>query len=188
MWSLIGTLVLSAAALLYPRPSGDAVPSGAVVQAARPGTNGAYLPSVQALGTSTQDKPPTNAASFGADSFPDHWPVPTMEPAARSPFAQPAPPPPKVAALVNIASAAPPPPPPPANFRFWGRLSSPDKQVLVFLARGQDGAPIEVHRGTRLDDGWIVDAINDNAIALVNAVSQQRVTIPVPLADPAPAR
>lgn len=188
MWSLIGTLVLSAGALFYPRSSGDAVSNGAVVQAVRPDANDANHSSAQALGITTNAKVPANPASFGADAFPSHWPIPTMEPAARSPFSQPVPPAPKVAALAHVASAAPPPTPPPANFRFWGRLSSPDKQVLVFLVKGQDGVPIEVQHGTRLDDGWTVESISDNAIALVNAISQQRTTILVPLADPAQAR
>lgn len=62
-------------------------------------------------------------------------------------------------------------------------MSSPEKRTTVFLAKGQDAAPIAVQTGTRLEDGWSVDAISDNTIVLANAATQQRTTIFVPPAD-----
>ncbi len=108
-----------------------------------------------------------------------------MEPAARSPFDSPQPPAAKPAKQGPVVAAAPPPPPPPpANFRFWGRMTSPDKNSLLFLARGDDGAPVEIHTGTHLEGGWQVEAISDNAISLVNAATQQHTTVFVPPVDP----
>lgn len=170
IWSLAGTVALSVWALLNPRTTDSApAPSAVILPASR---NAAVKARVQA--------PPAapSPALTGA------WPEPAMELGNRSPFGSPPAPPPKPVAPVVVV-APPPPPPPPANYRFWGHLSSPDKQVLTFLAKGQDGAPVEIHTGTRLEDGWAVESISDNAIVLANAATQQHTTVFVPPADPA---
>jgi hypothetical protein len=66
-------------------------------------------------------------------------------------------------------------------------MSSPDKRSLVFLVKGQDSAPVAIQAGTRLDDGWFVETIGENAFVLANAATQQRTTIFVPPSD-MPAR
>lgn len=170
IWGLAGTVALSAWALLHPRTVDNAAAPNAVIPPAS---------RIAAVGASAEAPP---AAPLAA--LPGAWPEPAMEVGARSPFGSPPAPPPKPAAPAAVA-APPPPPPSPANYRFWGHLSSPDKQALTFLAKGQDGAPVEVHTGTRLEDGWVVESISDNAIVLANAATQQHTTVFVPPADPA---
>lgn len=170
LWGLAGTVALSAWALLNPRTADNApAPSAVIPAAARIAATSAR---VQA------------APAAAASALPGSWPEPAMEPGARSPFGSPPAPPPKRVAPAAVA-APPPPPPAPANYRFWGHLSAPDKQVLTFLAKGQDGPAVEIHTGTRLEDGWAVESISDNAIVLANAATQQRTTVFVPPADPA---
>jgi hypothetical protein len=111
-----------------------------------------------------------------------------MDVAARSPFEPSSSPSQKAPVQPTVAAPPPLPPPPPANYRFWGRMSSPDKHSSLFLAKGEDGTPVAVQAGTHLDDGWSVEAIGDNAIVLANAATQQRTTIFVPPAEAAAPR
>jgi hypothetical protein len=53
-------------------------------------------------------------------------------------------------------------------------------QRLTYLSRGESGNPVAIDVGTRLEDGWMVDAIGDNAIVLVHAATQQRSTVSIP--------
>jgi hypothetical protein len=190
IWGLIGTLALSAVALIYPRHSDNSsLISAVVVPAVRAARNDVPPSSAQITGSLSGARSPANSSPGFGYGQPEIWPRPVLEPATRSPFSPPVSAAPKPVIQARVASAVPPTPaPPPADFRFWGRMSSPDKQMLFFLAKGADGAPVEVHHGTKLDDGWAVESISDNAIVLVNAVTQQRTTILVPLADSAQAR
>jgi hypothetical protein len=87
-----------------------------------------------------------------------------------------------------VVSAPTAPTPPPASYRFWGRMTAPDKRTVLYLAKGQDVTPVAVAVGTHLEDGWSVEEISDNAIVLANAISQQRTTIFVPPPDSAAMR
>ena len=174
VWGFAATVALSVWALLNPRTPDNAPASSKVIAAA------------------ARVDVPKDAAQAStspiAHPLPDAWPAPAMEPAARSPFASPQPPVPKSVTKAPVVAAPPPPPPPPADYRFWGRMISPDRQSLLFLARGQDGTPVEIRTGTRLEGGWSVESISDNAIVIANAATRQHTTILVPPADAAAMR
>jgi hypothetical protein len=169
IWGLAATCALSAWAL-----------------SSTPGSNGTSQDGgvVPPVTRNAAGKLSTVSAALAPTELPSEWPKPEMDAAARSPFASPSPPLPKAPVQPPaVTSTPPPPPPPPASYRFWGRMSSPERHTTVFLAKGQDGVPIAVQAGTHLEDGWNVDAISDNAIVLANAATQQRTTIFVPPAD-----
>lgn len=73
---------------------------------------------------------------------------------------------------------ATPPARPPANYRYLGQLTTPEGNTLVYLARAERDIAVEV--GTRLDDGYVVEAITSGAVQLHFAAIDARVTIPIP--------
>ena len=174
LWGLGGTAAVSAWVLLNPAPSTGS--PGTAVVAAAPAHG-------RADGTSIPLPPPfpgSTAASTAADTLPEHWPQPNVEPAARNPFVSTPPPAPKPAAVALVAAPPPPPPPPVSNYRFWGRMAVGGGQRLTYVARGDSGNPVAIDIGTRLEDGWSVEAIGDNTIVLVHAATQQRSTLSIP--------
>ena len=54
-------------------------------------------------------------------------------------------------------------------------------QRLTYVARGVEGAPVPVEPGTRLEGGWTVESIGDNAVVLVHATTLQHSTVSIPL-------
>ena len=101
-----------------------------------------------------------------------------MEAAPRSPFASPVPPAAKPVASVAVAPPPPAPPPPPqVAYRFWGSLTTPAGEHVLYVARDDNAQPIAIHIGTRLDGGFEVEQITAGAIVLVQSESQQRVTL-----------
>jgi hypothetical protein len=91
----------------------------------------------------------------------------------------PAPPPPP--------SAPPPPPPPPPsppqmNWRALGSMVTPDGQHLVWLAKGND--ELTVKPGTTLDDGYVVQSIDDKAVVLLYPPMGTTARIPLPHGQP----
>ena len=101
-----------------------------------------------------------------------------METAPRSPFASPVPPAPKSLASAFVAPPPPPPPPPPqVTYRFWGSLTTPAGERVLYVARDDNAQPIAIHVGTRLDGGFEVEQITSGAIVLLQSESQQRVTL-----------
>jgi hypothetical protein len=92
----------------------------------------------------------------------------------RSWLPPPAPPPKVVASPVDVQP--PVPPPPPQSYRFAGRLQQ-DGSVQFFVSKGD--TPIPVKLGDNLD-GYVVESIADNAIALVFPPSGQKESIVVP--------
>jgi hypothetical protein len=115
--------------------------------------------------------------------LPGQLAVQALERAERDPFELPAPPP--VAA--PVAPPAPPPPAPPSapalNYRYLGQLLDLQGQRRVYLARS-DGKEVMVERGTRLDEGYLVEAITPAEIKLVYEALQQRLSIPIPISNP----
>lgn len=126
----------------------------------------------------------SNAAS--SLETPPAWPKPEMDVAVRSPFAPPTPPVLRAIVQAPMPAAPPSPPPPAADYRYWGRMSSPEKHTFLFLAKGQDGTPVAIQQGTHLDGGWSVETISDNAIVLTNNAIQKRTTLFVPPVDTTP--
>ena len=171
-WALVATCALSVWALSS-KPGGAAAQQDGVV----------IMPAARSAVTK-----PSAVASNSVQTGPiSAWPKPDMDVATRSPFASPSPSLPKP--LVEATAMLPPAPPAPPltlNYRFWGRMSSPDKNTFMFLVKGQEGPPVAIQTGTHLDGGWSVEAISDNTVVLANAATQRRTTIFVPPADTAP--
>ena len=114
---------------------------------------------------------------LAAAALPSTWPSLNMEAADRSPFVPPAPPPPRQAASAPPVAAPPPPPLPAVTYRFWGSLATPTGERVLYVARDDNGQPIAVQVGTRLDGGFQVEQITAGAIVLVQAESQRHVTL-----------
>jgi hypothetical protein len=182
LWTLGATGVLSAWALLNPTSQGAT--AAIVVAAARhaPGPAGmqaqdrhepaaALATSAGLGGASPHDASPTAP-------LPASWPRLALEPAARSPFLPPAPPPPV------IAQAAPPPPPPPPpptlTYRFWGSMTAPDGHDLLYIAHGDNAAPVAAAAGTRLEDGFVIEKVGAQGIEFVHEPTQQHFTLATP--------
>jgi hypothetical protein len=161
-WSLAATLVLSAWALWSP-----AEPLPVVAPAAE-------RPHVSTAGVDVSEPLPPSLERQA------------LEPAQRDPFgavAQAAQPPaaPKPFMLVGPEQPPPPPPPPPLNYRFLGQMQTPEGQRLVYLSKGQDVTPVEV--GTRLDEGYVVEAVSAEAVSLRHPAHDTRAVIPIAQAE-----
>jgi len=101
-----------------------------------------------------------------------------MEVAPRSPFASPVTPAPRPLAGASAAPPPPPPPPPPqVTYRFWGSLTTPAGERVLYVARDDNAQPVAIRVGTRLDGGFEVEQVTSGAIVLLQAESQQRVTL-----------
>lgn len=138
MWGLIATCALSAWSLSGTPRCDPTQKVGSVLKpAARPVAE-------------TAMRSPNTVAQAEATST--TWPKPDMDVAVRSPLERPSLSP-RTQQLQLPAVTLPPPPPPQANYRFWGRMSLPDKHVLLFLAKGQDGVPLAIQTGSQLDAG-----------------------------------
>lgn len=90
---------------------------------------------------------------------------PELGQALRDPFArvieQPAAPVPEPQPAVEVA-AEPPPSPPAMSYRFLGRMTTPEGQMLVYLSKG--AAAVSVSVGSELEDGYVVKAIREDSI------------------------
>jgi hypothetical protein len=123
-----------------------------------------------------------------AAALPSRLPALALEPARRDPF-MPVPPPapkPLPAPPTPPAAILPPPPPPlpsaPAvKARFLGRLVTPAGDSLVFLASADKTWLAQP--GDALEDGYMVQAVTEQAVELVYPPLGVKVTVPLP---PAP--
>ena len=183
LWGLGATTAVAAWALLNPAPSSNAGPSAVIAAApARVPVDGASAVQPSPMSTRSGEV----ATTLAAAPLPAHWPQPNVEAAPRNPFLATPPPAPKpVVVAVKAPPSAPPPPPPVSDYRFWGRMNVSGGQRLTYVSRGEAGNPVAIDVGTRLEDGWSVDAIGDNAIVLVHAATQQRSTLSIPPHGPA---
>ncbi len=182
LWALVGTGALSAWVLLNPTPIASS-PAAVVVAAS---TMHAQVDSASTLSPfPTSIRAITVASATGAaGTLPVHWPEANVEPAARNPFVATPPPAPKPVAAPVVAPTPPAPPPPVSDYRFWGRMAVQGGQHLTYVARGDTGTPVAIDIGTKLEDGWSVESIGDNAIVLVHAATLQRSTLSIPLHAP----
>lgn len=116
--------------------------------------------------------------------IPGRLPEAALEAADRDPFMIPPPPPPPA------PSPPPPPPPPPAavapplNYRYLGSMLDPEGSRKVYLIRADKD--VLVQSGTRLEEGYVVEAITDDEIRLIYEPLQQRAVIRIPPAQPTP--
>ena len=170
LWLLAATVLASAVALILQRPTTALVQA---VQAARGAQNLSGLEVADAATIAKLRLPPTL----------QRW---ELEPATRDPFAEaavaPAPVPQPVPPPVALAIAAPPPPaPPPMAWRYLGAFDTPDGKRLVMLTRqNNDSQAVIVERGTRLDDGYEVLAVSNEAIRLLYPPLQSELVITIP--------
>jgi hypothetical protein len=179
-WGLAATLVLSALALGWPR----AAPT--VVQAL-PRAEGEVRAEIQ---------PRSVAAGIEVAGLSSELVAWQIEPAKRDPFAPVLPPPPPTAkppvpAVVPVVAAAPlpviapPPAAPPVSLRYLGAMVTPEGQRLVMLMRGDTA--LTVQEGTRLDEGYVVQAIGRDAVRLFYAPTSTVLDVPIP-ATPSESR
>lgn len=174
IWILLATLAMSAVAIFMPGHTPDL--AGAVT--ATPVT-------LAQLSDSARAAAPL-AASPVAAALPANLPAPALEPAKRDIFGlatpvAPSPPPAPVAAPIDQPPVAAPPPAAPMNYRYWGRMKTPEGQQISYLVKGDDRGDnvLPIAPGTELGDGWQVESMGEDSVALVYPALQQRVVIPI---------
>lgn len=170
-WSLIVTLVATAAALLWPDRSvvvDDAAPQGSPAEPQRRALDGTRSPLPRAA---IDELLPANGLA-SLSSLAASGAAPTFDP-----FAGVAPPPPPVpnTPTPTAVAASPPPAPPAMTYRFAGRVTGPDGTKQVFLAKGD--ALVAVSKGVVLDGGYVVESVDEDAVVLVLAGLGTRVSI-----------
>lgn len=155
--------------LLWGLGAASALSMGALLEL--PATDGVIKP---ALG---RDKAASSrqahVATTSAAALPSTWPAPSLEVARANPFIASAPsatpPPPPV-----VTAPPPPPPPPPVmTYRYWGSLIGPDGAHLIYLARGDNAAPVVAVVNQKLEDGFVIRRVDDGAIELMHEPTQQ---------------
>ena len=174
LWSLGGSLALSALALLWPEQRGAVVaPADHAEPASSSAADHALVRSNARLAAMTAStRSPLDKAGF--DPFVGLQPPPPPEPAsspAPKPFIGPI--------------YVPPPSPPALNYRYLGQMTDPAGRRMVYLSGGD--RDVTVALGTRLDEGYVVEAITAEGIRLHYPALDVRTVIPIPLArDAAP--
>ena len=171
-WSLIVTLVATAAALLWPDRSvvvDSAAPQGSPAEPQHRAPDGTLSP----LPRAPADELPQANGLASLSSPAASGAAPTFDPfagVALPPPPAPGTPPP------TVVVASPPPAPPAMTYRFAGRVTGPDGTKQVFLARGD--ALVAVSKGVMLDGGYVVESVDEDAVVLVFPDLRARVSIP----------
>lgn len=133
---------------------------------------------------------PESADPRAAAELPAALPATTLEIARRDVFVpvEPPPPPPPPAPKPFVGPPLPPPPPapPPMNWRYFGSMTTPAGERLVMLARGEQSALVQP--GTRLDDGYVVQAISPEVVRLTYPSLGSVVDLPLPPPPPSSIR
>jgi hypothetical protein len=181
-WLLIGSALLSVVALLWPEGVTQSVAhsefalahANTVVDAAKPQSASARPEAIQ------------------ANSLPERLPALTLDPADFDPFVG-AQPPPSPAPKPVFAPALPPPPAtaaapaaPPLPYRYLGQMLDPTGKRFVYLSRS-DSMEVLVSVGTRLDEGYLVEAIGADGIQLHYPPLGTRAVIHIPPSSDAAA-
>ena len=68
---------------------------------------------------------------------------------------------------------------PPLPYRYLGRMVGPDGGTSVYLAKGDAVLPVQV--GTRLEEGFIVEAVHPGEISLHYPPLDAHRSIPITL-------
>ena len=126
--------------------------------------------------------PPAVASAPLPSQLPDR----DMEAGQRDIFAPVTPPPPPGPPPAPPAPPPPPPPPPSPpqmNWRALGSMVTPDGQRLVWVAKGNE--EVTVKPGTTLDDGYVVQSIDDHVVVLVYPSLGATARLPLPQSQPA---
>lgn len=161
---LAATVVLSAVALWVPAEP----PAAPMIATGEP--------------ASMAPRPPAGEPGRG-DILPARLPAQRLEPARFDPFVGVVPPPPEPPPAPRPVVAAPlaPPPAPEAPvlaYRYLGRMTDPTGQQHVYLAKGDTAVVVAV--GTKLDEGYVVEAIGPAEIRLHYPPLGAHAAIPVP--------
>lgn len=169
LWVLGGTVLASVAALVLQRPVATVVQAVDTVHNAR-GFRGS---------------PDAEPALIAKPPLPAKMPRWDIEPAKRDPFSEaPTAVAPALPAAPPVAKAPPPAPPPPAPppmvWRYMGVMDAPGGKRLVMLGRENDAQAVIVETGTRLDDGYEVLAVGNEAIRLFYPPLHHEVVIAIP--------
>lgn len=172
-WSLAASMALSIFVLL--RPEGSAlVTSGS-------STNIDPTSSLKAQASVTEPVEGLHSTHV-AGPLPvqlqaGEWTAATFDPFVG--VAPPPPPVPKVVAPPVVVNAPVILPQPPAmNYRYLGQLVDPDGKQTYYVVRGDNVVPIAV--GTKLDDGYMVEAIKADGIRLLYPPLGSRTVIYIP--------
>lgn len=130
----------------------------------------------------------------GAPPLPPSLSAVVLESAQRDPFmpwVPPAAPPPKPAVAPAPVPVQQPPPMPPVapaptaptqSLRYLGYMQTPGGAMLVLLADGD--MPVPVQQGTRLPNGYLVQAMGQNAVRLIYPPTGTLVDVPIPVVAP----
>lgn len=168
---LLTTLLLSALALWWPTRTALTVHASSPV---------AYA---QWQGTPAL---PGAAVASAPLHLPAELPAPVLERAEFDPFlgvpglaVTPAKPVPALAPLPAMAPAPLVAAAPPMNYRYLGQMIDPAGRVWHYLARAE--ASFLVEAGSRLDDGYVVQAIDAAGVRLHHPATDVYAVIPVPL-------
>lgn len=169
-WGLVGSVILSAAALI--RPHDEALPNPSSVDVA----DASSQPSSQPVAPNSPrslDKLPTQLHSA------DAWPVAQFDPfvGMTVPSLQ------QVSKVQPVVvSEAPPPPPPPQppamNYRYLGQFVDPEGKQAIYVVK--DDNAVQVLVGTKLDGGYIVQSITADGIKLHHPGFDAYVVIYIP--------
>lgn len=166
-WLLIASVLLSAAALLWPQGTHVAQVAEAVQAKVIADREDAVSP--QPVAT-----PATNL------DIPESLTKVQLPPATFDPFVGVVPPPPKAPPPPPepVVQAPPPPTAPPINYRYLGQMVAPDGNKLIYLANSEK--ELLVTRGTKLDEGYIVEVIQPDGVHLTYPPLGTKVLIPAP--------
>ncbi|MED5621552.1 hypothetical protein [Ideonella sp. BN130291] len=70
------------------------------------------------------------------------------------------------------------------SYRYLGQMVDPSGKQVVYLSRGDHDVAVSV--GTRLDEGYVVEAITPDGVRLNYPPLHAQVTVPVPPSGNAP--
>jgi hypothetical protein len=59
-------------------------------------------------------------------------------------------------------------------------MTTPDGQVIVWLARGDGSGQVEAVLHAPLDNGWNIERLSAESVVLVQVQTQERTTIALP--------
>jgi hypothetical protein len=205
-WSLGVALALSAWALLSPAIRSEVIESKSNVDASTQVSHRQSAPAsmvnqklplraqpTQSFeNTAFKTAEPMNVSDAGlvsvkdlvsSDVLPAQWPFPSIEPANRSPFLFSTPtvqsPPKSVVKVANLPTL-PQPVPLSLSYRYWGEMTTPEGLRLVYVVRADNGAPVQIQVGSRLDDGFVVEEIESGRIVFVQQASHQQFILVIP--------
>jgi hypothetical protein len=125
------------------------------------------------------------------EALPSNWPVPVLEAAQRDVFSAPVqaiPPPPALALALAIPAPVAPPlivaqqPPPTMSYRFLGKMLNPQGEPVLYLI-GQGDQALAIKVGDRLEGGWLVRSVDDDAVHLFHPLADLRAVVAIPAAQ-----